>query len=72
MQSVCNLKPKKEAAAFGGQAARENSQQATKYRLPARLSTKIPKIIIGQALLFGDKRNPEFWLVFEALLRAVV
>jgi len=64
--------PIKKAAAFGGQAARENSQQATKYRLPARLSTKIPKIILGQALLFGNRQSLEFWPAFEILLRAAV
>lgn len=73
MQSACNLKPKKEAAAFSGQAAGRNRLQGRNYQAPTELSTKkIPKILIGQALLFGDKRNPAFWPAFEALLRRAI
>lgn len=61
--------PVKKATA-GGRVAGRNVQREIGYQDSAILSRiKIPKIILGQALLFGNRKNPRFWPAFEALLR---
>ncbi|NQT03270.1 MAG: hypothetical protein HQ580_14680 [Planctomycetes bacterium] len=67
------ISTKKAGAIFDGDPAGRKKLHRQRYQSPTSLSTKkYSKIVVGQALLFGEKENEGFWPVFEVLLRRAI